>query len=285
MTLTIAAVGGGPVTAAPDAVTGLTASPLNAGARVSWTAPATGTGTPTGVTVTATAGSIVRSYSLAAGTTSFDAAQLINGMAWTVSVVVRTSVGNSPAATTTVTPTAASPAPVSPRQPTATVPGAPVLVSATSANGAAVASWSAPVDNGGADLTAYLVAALGPAGTVSVSVGPDTLTATVAPLANGTAYSIRVTAYNAAGAGTVSNALTVTPVDTAPEVDVPPVTPPVTPGTPTIPGEAEPAGAPGEPVLDAFPVSYPLAPAFFLATPEEAAAILVEQSLNLEASQ
>ncbi|WP_049762913.1 Ig-like domain-containing protein [Shewanella denitrificans] len=84
----------------------------------------------------------------------------------------------------------------------ATIPGAPIIGSATSGDGQASVSFSAPVSNGGAAITAY---------TVTSSPGGFTATGTASPLTvtgltNGTAYSFNVTATNLVGESSASSA-------------------------------------------------------------------------------
>jgi hypothetical protein len=93
-----------------------------------------------------------------------------------------------------------------------TVPGAPVIGTATAGNGLAVLTFSAPASDGGAPITSY-TATCNPGGiTASRASSPIT----VGGLANGTTYSCSVTATNTAGAGAPSGTVSVTPSAAAP---------------------------------------------------------------------
>ncbi|CAB4705986.1 MAG: hypothetical protein F2667_06245 [Actinobacteria bacterium] len=87
--------------------------------------------------------------------------------------------------------------------PTGQVPGAPSAVSASAGDGAATVQWSAPSTDGGTPITGYTVTAT-PGGATATTTGART--ATVTGLTNGTAYTFRVTATNAAGTGAASAA-------------------------------------------------------------------------------
>ncbi|HEX8700301.1 MAG TPA: fibronectin type III domain-containing protein, partial [Myxococcaceae bacterium] len=84
----------------------------------------------------------------------------------------------------------------------ATAPGAPTAVTATAGNGQATVTWQAPASNGGSPITGYTVTA-SPGG-AQVSVGADSLSATLTGLANGTSYTFVVAAQNAQGPGPAS---------------------------------------------------------------------------------
>ena len=88
-----------------------------------------------------------------------------------------------------------------------TVPGAPVITSATPGNGLAVIAFSPPANDGGSAITGY-VATCNPG---AVSVGGPASPITVGGLANGTPYSCTVIASNSAGAGAPSAPASVTP--------------------------------------------------------------------------
>jgi len=101
-------------------------------------------------------------------------------------------------------------------------PSAPTLLGAP-ADGAAALSWTAPADDGGGPVTGYSVYR-------RIGSGDESLLATTAPgttmhvdfgVTNGTSYTYRVTASNAAGEGAFSNAVTVVPTGSATAPDAP----------------------------------------------------------------
>ena len=85
------------------------------------------------------------------------------------------------------------------------VPSAPVAPDATPGNASATVNWSPPVNNGGTPITGYVVTPV--IGTTPQTPRTFTSTATtqkVTGLANGTTYTFRVAAFNAAGTGTTA---------------------------------------------------------------------------------
>jgi len=193
----------------PGTPTTVTASPRNASAIVSFTAPANNGGAAiTGYTVTSNPAGGVDSN---AGTTglSHTITGLTNGTAYTFTVVATNSVGNSASSTASnsVTPAA-----------TATVPGAPSGAAATAGNTQATVTFAAPASDGGAAITGYTVTS-NPAGGVDSNAATTGLTHTITNLTNGTAYTFTVVATNSVGpsaASTASNSVTPTAAPTAP---------------------------------------------------------------------
>jgi hypothetical protein len=81
------------------------------------------------------------------------------------------------------------------------LPGAPTGVSATAGNASATVAWTAPASNGGSAITNYTVTPyIGTTAQTSTTVGNVTSTS-ISGLTNGMAYSFKVKAVNAVGAG------------------------------------------------------------------------------------
>jgi subtilisin family serine protease len=91
-------------------------------------------------------------------------------------------------------------------------PSAPTLLGAP-ADSTAVLSWTVPADDGGGAIGGYNVYRRVGGGAESLLAGTSASETTYidAGLTNGTAYTYRVAATNAAGTGAFSNAVTVTP--------------------------------------------------------------------------
>jgi titin len=181
----------------PGAPTAVTATPGDATASVSWTAPASNGGSAvTGYTVTPYIGVTAQTPQVFASTaTTQTVTGLTNGTSYTFKVAAANAAG-------TGTPSGASAA-VTPR----TVPGAPTGVSATPGNAKATVSWTAPASDGGSALTGYVVTPyIGATAQTPQLFDASTTTRTVTGLTNGTAYTFKVAAGNAAGTGAASTA-------------------------------------------------------------------------------
>ncbi|MEK7409808.1 MAG: fibronectin type III domain-containing protein, partial [Actinomycetota bacterium] len=101
------------------------------------------------------------------------------------------------------------------------VPGAPTSVAGTAGNTQVSLTWTAPVSNGGAAITDYVVESSpdGTTWTVFADGVSTAASATVTGLTNGQAYTFRVAATNVAGTGAtsvVSSAVTPRTVPGAP---------------------------------------------------------------------
>ncbi|HVF74184.1 MAG TPA: fibronectin type III domain-containing protein [Acidimicrobiales bacterium] len=160
----------------PDAPSGVSATPGDSSATVSWTAPADNGNPITGYTVTASTGATATT----AGT-SLVFGNLTNGTSYTFTVRATSSVGDSAesAPSNAVTP--------------AGTPTAPTEVTAVAGDGSATVSWTASAANGSA-ITGY---------TVTASSGASATTADTSVvfggLANGTSYTFTVRATNGVG--------------------------------------------------------------------------------------
>ena len=220
----------------PGVPTGVSATPGNGHATVSFTAPADDGGSAvTSYTVVSSPGGLTATCAISPCVVT----GLTNGTAYTFTVRATNTVGDSAdsAPTTAVTP--------------ASVPGSPTTVVATAGAGQASVSFTAPLGNGGSAITGY---------TVTSSPGGLTATCTTSPcvitgLTNGTAYTFTVHATNAIGNSPESSASTA-------------VTPLSVPGAPTsvsaVPGDGHatvtftpPAGNGGSAITSYTVISSP----------------------------
>jgi len=98
----------------------------------------------------------------------------------------------------------------------ANVADAPAGVSATAGNASAAVTWTAPISDGGSEITGYTVTSSPSGGTASTTGGTS---ATVSGLVNGTSYTFTVVATNTvgnSGPSAASAAVTVSNVPDAP---------------------------------------------------------------------
>ena len=168
----------------PDTPTGVVATPRDAAIDVTWTASAFNGGADI-VSYRATALPGGASCGWTDGPLACTTTDLANGTPYTVTVTASNAAGDSVAS--------AESALVTPR----TIPTPPTTVVAVAGSRTATLTWAAPADNGGAEVTGYLVTASPGGRSCEWSEGP--LTCSVTELANGTAYSFTVVAVNIAG--------------------------------------------------------------------------------------
>ena len=125
-----------------------------------------------------------------------------------------TTTTSATTSTTTTTTTTTTSAPTSSSAPTVVPPSEPVAPAASPGNAAATLSWGAPVADGGAPITDYVVER-SPNGSTDWATAPDAtspaLTTTVSGLTNGATHYFRVRAVNIAGSGSPSSVVSVVP--------------------------------------------------------------------------
>jgi titin len=198
--------------AVPDAPGGLTATPAPLSGSLQFTAPGNGGSAINGWEYTTDGGTTWAPLTNPSGTSTLTATitaastagrpGLANGTTYQVAVRARNAAG----------PGAASPtAALTPR----TTPGAPVSLVAAPRNRSAALTFGAPTDNGGSAVTAYQASTNNGdswTGLTTASGAGGVLTATVADLANNTAYQVKVRAVTAAGPGAATSAVSVTPL-------------------------------------------------------------------------
>ena len=182
----------------PDAPTDVAAVGLDAGASVSWIAPADSGSSPiTGYTATANPGGRT-CQSAGALTCTVDG--LTNGTAYTFTVTAVNAAGAS-----------AESVPSNPATPSAQAvpPSPPREVTATAGDAEATVTWTPPADAGSSPITGYRVISI-PAGTVC-DTDASTLECRLRGLSNSTEYTFAVTALSAVGASTAAMSNPVTP--------------------------------------------------------------------------
>lgn len=181
----------------PGAPTAAAALPADGAALLSWLTPDDDGGTAiTGYRIeTSTDGGVTWFVAIEDTGSSSTAATVVglsNGTPTWIRVAATNAVGTGDASS----PTSATPR---------TVPGAPVDLTVAPGDGTASLTWAAPLHDGGAAVTGYLIEQSLDGGTTWTTVVADTgstdTRATVSGLTNGTPTTFRVTAINIAGAG------------------------------------------------------------------------------------
>ena len=195
--------GAGSFSSASSAVTPATTPGVPQGFRttagdhqmtLTWAAPASSGGSSiTGYVVTRSPSGTGCITTL---TTTCVVTGLTDGMTYTFTLSAHSAKGTGPTTTVTATPVA--------------VPGAPTQVHATRGNGQLAVSWTAPATSGGTTVTGYTATA-SPGGS---SCATTATSCAVTGLANGTSYSITVTARSQTGTSIPSAASSATPATT-----------------------------------------------------------------------
>ena len=182
---------------APDAPLATTALRQNAGADVSWDTPSNNGGDPiTRYRIQVRTGNDPAA-SFTATESPYSIRGLENGTAYSVSVSAVNSVGESVASDhVEVTP--------------ATVPDAPLAITALRQNTGADVSWDTPSNNGGDPITSYRVNIRNGDGNVTSFVTTES-SHSIGGLDNGTTYSVTVNAINSVGESVASDPVEVTP--------------------------------------------------------------------------
>ena len=191
------AVSGTPVAQVPSAPISLSATAGNGQASISFTAGANNGSAITNYQYSTDNGTSFIAFSPAQTSSPLTIIGLTNGTAYNIKLKGVNAIGTS---------TASSAVSVTP----ATTPSAPTSLSATAGNGQASISFTAGADNGSA-ITNYQYSTDGGSSFSAFSPAKTSSPVTIAGLTKGTAYSIALKAVNAAGAGTASSTVSVTP--------------------------------------------------------------------------
>jgi hypothetical protein len=192
-------------TPAPGQVTNVSAVPGGTtSANLTWSAPSTG-GAVTSYKITPYIGSSAQTPTTITGTPPA-AMTTITGLTtgttytFTVQAINPTGAGPVSSQSNAVTPL------------TAVAPSAPTGVAAQPASSSARVTWTAPQADGDSPITGYTVTPyIGATAQTPVAASASATSTTVTGLTNGTAYTFKVTATNAAGtspASAASNAVT-----------------------------------------------------------------------------
>ncbi len=187
----------------PGIPTSLASTHTTTQAALTWTAPASTGGSAITDYVVEYKLASDSSWTTFADGTSATASATVTGLTDGVSYDFRVSATNA-IGTGSVSSTATSIF--------AVVPGVPTSLAGTAGNAQVALTWTAPVSTGGSALTDYLVEYNDGTGWSTFADGTSTTaSATVTGLTNGTTYTFRVSATNAAGTGSPSDTTSTTP--------------------------------------------------------------------------
>jgi hypothetical protein len=166
-------------------------------AVVSWSAPASG-GPALTYKVTPYIGTTAQTpKTVSAPATSMRISALTTGTTYTFKVESVNPNGSGPVSTASNAVTPLVPV----------VPSPPTGVSATPTSASALVKWNAPDSDGESAVTGYTITPyIGASAQTATQVGAGSTSATVSGLANGSAYTFKVSAKNAVGTGTASAA-------------------------------------------------------------------------------
>jgi len=188
-----------PAVTVPSAITNVVATPGNTTVALAWSAPANGGSVITGYDVYQGTSSGGENYSAPVnGTTPIAATQVIvtgltNGKTYYFTVKAANALGLSAASTQSLA------------IPAATVPAAPLGITAFAGNASAKVTWLAPSSSGDSAVDGYVVTSYTGSSVRAVrSFNSISTIETIAGLTPGTAYSFTVAAVNATGTGAPS---------------------------------------------------------------------------------
>jgi hypothetical protein len=195
------------VVTAPTAPRSPTATPGNARVKLAWLAPSSSGGKPINKYLVQRARAGGAWKNVASPTTRhYTVTGLTNGVRYYFRVRAHNAAGWGPSSTVVK---------AVPR----TVPSAPRSPTATPGNGTVKLAWLAPSSSGGKPINKYLVRRAIAGGPWKIIATPTTRSYTATGLTNGTKYSFRIRAHNAAGWGPPSTTVSAIPytVPTAPK--------------------------------------------------------------------
>ena len=173
----------------PDAPSIVSVISGNQQVTVAFSTPFNEGSTITGYTITPYIGGVAQT-TVSGSSSPIVVTSLTNGAAYTFTVFATNSLGNGTASTASsaITP--------------ATVPGVPIIVSASGGNQQAYLSFTAPSSNGGAAITSFTVTS-SPSGFTGTGTSSPIV---VTGLSNGTNYTFTIYATNSIGNGSTSAA-------------------------------------------------------------------------------